>query len=104
VGRGLIQNGPSDLSKNSRFTALTKNLQPAPGFKFHSIIGNHTDSQDVNIMTDDIVTYQSAYLDGAVSNKIIKGGHSIQETPEAVLELRRLLRLHLVDLGLYHPD
>ncbi len=43
------------------------------------------------------------HLDGAVSEKIIKGGHSIQETPEAVLELRRILRLHLQDLGLYKP-
>lgn len=104
VGRDLIQNGPSDLSKKSKFTALTKDINPAPGFKFHSIIGNNTDSDDENIMTDDVVAYQSAYLEGAASNKIIKGGHSVQETPEAVLELRRLLRLHLVDLGLYDPD
>jgi hypothetical protein len=45
----------------------------------------------------------SSHLDGAVSEKIIKGGHSIQETPEAVLELRRILRLHLTELGLYKP-
>ena len=31
----------------------------------------------------------------SISEKIIKGGHSIQETPEALLELRRILRLHL---------
>ena len=55
-------------------------------------------------MTDGVVSYKSAYLEGAASTKIIKGGHSIQETPEAVLELRRLLRLHLVDLGLYKPN
>ncbi|MDV2442128.1 hypothetical protein QR665_22340, partial [Acinetobacter gerneri] len=44
-----------------------------------------------------------AHLDGALSEKIIKGGHSIQETPEAVLELRRILRLQLTELGLYKP-
>ncbi|MDM1782708.1 alpha/beta fold hydrolase [Acinetobacter indicus] len=104
MGHELIQNGPSDLSENSRFMTLTKGIQPPPGFKFHSIIGNTTDSEDVNHMSDGIVSYQSAYLEGAASSKTIKGGHSIQETPEAVLELRRLLRLHLVDLGLYHPD
>lgn len=54
-------------------------------------------------MNDDVVHYNSAHLDGAVSEKIIKGGHSIQQTPEAVLELRRILRLHLQDLGLHKP-
>ena len=52
---------------------------------------------------DGIVPYRSSHLDGAVSEKIIKGGHSIQETPEAVLELRRILKLHLIDHGLYKP-
>lgn len=101
VGHGLIQNGPSDLSHNSKFTLLTKNIMPKKGMVYHSIMGNITDSNDPNIMTDGIVPYKSAHLDGAVSEKIIKGGHSIQETPEAVLELRRILRLHLSDLGIY---
>lgn len=104
IGHDMIQNGPSDLSKNSKFNALTRDVVPYRGFRFHNIMGNTMDSQDKAIMTDDVVPYQSARLDGALSEEIIKGGHSIQETPEAVLELRRLLRLHLVDLGLYDPD
>ncbi|MEG0406359.1 MAG: alpha/beta fold hydrolase, partial [Acinetobacter sp.] len=103
VDNGLIQNGPSDLSKNSNFTRLTKSVVPYKGMKFHSIMGNATKSNDLNIITDDVVPYSSAHLDGALSEKIIKGGHSIQETPEAVLELRRILRLHLTELGLYKP-
>ena len=103
VDNGLIQNGPSDLSKNSNFTRLTKNVVPYKGMKFHSIMGNATKSDDLNIITDDVVPYTSAHLDGALSEKIIKGGHSIQETPEAVLELRRILRLQLTELGLYKP-
>jgi len=70
---------------------------------FHSIIGNMTKSDDPNIITDGIVLYKSAHLEHAVSEKILHGGHSIQETPEAVLELRRILRQHLVDHGLYKP-
>lgn len=103
IGHSVIQNGPSDLSKNSKFTELTEDILPVKGFKYHSIIGNNTDSTDPQLMSDDVVHYNSAHLDGAVSEKIIKGGHSIQETPEAVLELRRILRLHLQDLGLYKP-
>ena len=104
LGHDLIQNGPSDLSENSKFTALTQDIQPSKNIKFHSIIGNTVDTQDTKLMSDDIVSYESAYLNGAVSSKVIKGGHSIQETPEAVLELRRILRLHLTDLGLYGPE
>ncbi|WP_445117039.1 esterase/lipase family protein [Acinetobacter sp. WZC-1] len=101
AGQGLVQNGPSDLSHNSKFTHLTENIMPKNGMVYHSIMGNITNSHDPKVMTDGIVPYTSSHLDGAVSEKIIKGGHSIQETPEAVLELRRILRLHLNQLGLY---
>ncbi|WP_336138865.1 lipase family alpha/beta hydrolase [Acinetobacter ursingii] len=97
VDKGLIQNGPSDLSHKSKFMALTEDINPPKGFVFHSIIGNKTNSKDPDVMTDGIVPYKSAHLDGATSEVIIKGGHSIQKTPEAVLELRRILRQHLVD-------
>ena len=97
IDKGLIQNGPSDLSHKSKFMALTEDINPPKGFVFHSIIGNKTNSKDPDVMTDGIVPYKSAHLDGAKSEVIIKGGHSIQETPEAVLELRRILRQHLVD-------
>ncbi|NNG81826.1 alpha/beta hydrolase [Acinetobacter sp. ANC 5378] len=103
IDHGLIQNGPSDLSHQSKFMELTKDITPRKGLAFHSIMGNITNSDDLNIITDDVVPYKSAHLNGAVSEKIIKGGHSIQETPEAVLELRRILRLHLAQLGLHKP-
>ena len=99
----VIQNGPSDLSKKSKFMELTASIPPEKGLVFHSIMGNITKSDDPNVITDGIVPYKSAHLDGAVSEKIFTGGHSIQETPEAVLELRRILRQHLVDHGLYKP-
>lgn len=99
----VIQNGPSDLSKKSKFMELTADIPPEKGLVFHSIMGNITKSDDPNIITDGIVPYKSAHLDGAVSEKILHGGHSIQETPEAILELRRILRQHLVDHGLYKP-
>ena len=104
LGHGMVQNGPSDLSKNSKFNELTRDVVPYKGFKFHSIMGNSTGSDDINVISDGVVPYKSAHLDGAISEKILKGGHSIQETPEAVLELRRILRLHLTELGLYKPN
>ena len=45
--------------------------------------------------SDGIVPYASSHLEGAASETIIKGGHSIQDTPEAVLTLRKILHQHL---------
>ncbi len=45
--------------------------------------------------SDGIVPYSSSHLEGAASETIISGGHSIQETPEAVLTLRKILHQHL---------
>ena len=103
IDHSLIQNGPSDLSHQSNFIGLTQNIMPRPQLSFHSIIGNNTGLTDPLRINDDVVPYQSAHLQGAASEKIIKGSHSIQETPEAVLELRRILRLHLTENGLYRP-
>lgn len=64
-------------------------------------MGNITKSDDPDTITDGIVPYKSAHLDGAISEKVIKGGHSIQLKPESVLELRRILNQHLIDHGLY---
>ena len=50
-------------------------------------------------MSDGIVPYSSSHLEGAASETIIKGGHGIQETPEAILTLRKILHQHLKD----HP-
>ena len=91
------------LSHKSKFIALTKDVVPPKGYVFHSIMGNITKSDDPNVITDGIVPYKSAHLEGAKSEKVLPGGHSIQLTPQAVLELRRILREHLVEHGLYKP-
>ncbi len=104
IKQSLIQNGPSDLSKNSAFIDLTSDVMPIEKVKYHSLIGNNTNSTDPNLMSDGIVPYQSSHLTGAVSEKIIQGGHSIQDTPQAVIELRRILRQHLQELGIFTPN
>lgn len=92
---GLIKSGPADLSEKSRFMLLTKQILPSKTIAYHSIIGNQSKTTFVEQMSDGIVPYQSSHLEGAVSEKIISGGHSIHESPDAILELRRILRAHL---------
>lgn len=92
---GLVHTGPADLSRDARFMRLTTNIMPIPLVPYHSIIGNKTKSHDPNLMSDGIVPYSSSHLEGAISEKVLNGGHSIHEKPEVILELRRILQSHL---------
>jgi hypothetical protein len=44
---------------------------------------------------DGVVSYRSAHLDEAVSELIVRSGHSVQSHPEAIEEIRRILLQHL---------
>jgi len=64
---------------------------------YHSIIGNEK-TADAAGGTDGIVPYWSSHLDGALSEKIVHSGHSAQDHPLAIREVRRILLLHLKEL------
>jgi hypothetical protein len=59
----------------------------------HSIIGDRGRGDSPN-SSDGVVPYRSAHLDSAESEKIIPYGHSGYQSPEAINELLRILRLH----------
>jgi hypothetical protein len=52
---------------------------------------------------DGLVPYRSSHLAGAASEKVIVSGHSVQETAEAILEVRRILHENLAARRL-HQD
>jgi len=45
--------------------------------------------------TDGVVAYESAHIDGVVSEKIVRSGHSTQSHPETIEEVKRILRENL---------
>jgi pimeloyl-ACP methyl ester carboxylesterase len=45
--------------------------------------------------TDGVVAYESAHLDFAESEKIVRSSHSCQAEPDTILEVRRILLEHL---------
>jgi hypothetical protein len=62
----------------------------APGVIGHSIIavkGEGPFQQD----TDGVVAYSSAHLEGMASELVVTSGHSVQQHPEAIEEVRRIL-------------
>jgi pimeloyl-ACP methyl ester carboxylesterase len=88
-------NGIANLSAKDSFIVKAAGLPISPAVPYHSIIGNHTPDLPLAESSDGIVPYSSSHLEGAVSEKVIASGHSVQETPEAILEIRRIMHLHL---------
>jgi pimeloyl-ACP methyl ester carboxylesterase len=86
-----------NLKASDPFIELSSTLPIAPGLKYHSIIAQRKADVPLAQSDDGLVPYWSAHLDGALSEKVIISGHSVQETPEAVLEVRRILRQDLKD-------
>lgn len=94
-----ISNSIDNLKASDPFVEVSSRLPMVPGLKYHSIIAKRKAEVPTPESDDGLVPYWSAHLDGALSEKVIVSGHSVQETPEAVLEVRRILRedLHQVD-------
>ena len=88
-------NGIANLSANDPFIVNAARLPISPAVPYHSIIGNDTPEKPLTESSDSIVPYSSSHLEGAVSEKVIASGHSVQESPEAILEIRRIMHQHL---------
>jgi hypothetical protein len=82
------------LSDRFPFRQVTSELPIAPGVAYHSIIGCARPASSPAVCSDGLVPYSSAHLEGADSELVVTSGHSVQETPEAILELRRILQQH----------
>ncbi|WP_368621457.1 hypothetical protein [Paraburkholderia sp. BR13444] len=62
-----------------------------PRVCFRSIIAWCRCSGSLEDSDDGVVPYRSAHLAGALSEKAIIAGHSVQQTPRAILKIRRIL-------------
>ena len=89
-----ISSGIDDLQTDSRFMGFYNGLPMAPDVPYHSIIGNKTKA-DTPGGSDGVVAYESSHLEGAASEKIVKSGHTVMDQTQAILEVRRILSLHL---------
>ncbi|MFD0326402.1 esterase/lipase family protein [Lysobacter gummosus] len=95
--KGRPPTGPDDLSPHSLFMRSTEDLPIESGLPYHTIVGQRDTKLPLLQSSDGAVPYRSSHLDGALSEKVIVSGHSVQETPQAILELRRILRLDMAE-------
>lgn len=88
-------NSLDNLSSRDPFIQVSSNLPISPRVRYHSIIGNYTPKLPLANSSDGVVPYTSSHLEGAESEKVISSGHSVQEKPEAIIEIRRIMHMHL---------
>lgn len=91
-----VPNSVDTLAPNNRFVKLINTVPLTPGIPYHSIIGDrgkggnkdHTPPES----TDGIVPYWSSHLEGAQSELVVPSNHSAHQNPQAIAEVRRILR------------
>lgn len=93
-----IPNSVDTLAPNNRFVKAIQTVPITPGIPYHVICGDRGKGGNKDrtkpVMADGIVPYWSSQMDGAVSELIVPSSHSAHQNPQAIEEVRRILKLH----------
>ncbi|MCC4618734.1 alpha/beta hydrolase [Xanthomonas cassavae CFBP 4642] len=84
-----------NLRDTDPFVRATMDLPISPQVRYHTIVGREKPQVPLADSDDGLVPYRSAHLDGAASELVVTSWHSVQETPQAILEIRRILHAQL---------
>ena len=100
----LAKDNPAALGRLTHMPTAVDNMLPgqqfirtlssspiAPGVTTHSIIAVRGIGPPEGL-SDGVVKYESAHLEGVASEKVVRSGHSAQDKPETIEEVRRILR------------
>jgi len=91
--RRAIPTSIENLDKSDAFVQAAADLPISARVRYHSIIAQRRPAVPLEASDDGLVPYWSSHLDGAASEKVVHARHSVQETPPAVMELKRILHL-----------
>jgi hypothetical protein len=79
----------------SPFIRNLSSIALAPDVTAHSIIAVKNPDDPKDEWTDGVVNYGSAHIDGVASELVVHSGHSTQDRPQTIEEVRRILLEHL---------
>jgi len=82
------------MSPTNPWLLALAEIPVAPGVKAHSIVAIKGDDQPPE-GRDGVVSYTSAHVPYVQSELIVRSGHSCQDKPETIEEVRRILIEHL---------
>jgi pimeloyl-ACP methyl ester carboxylesterase len=80
-----------NMDPGSPFVRAFTALPVAEGVSAHSIIAVDNPEDPEQDWDDGVVAYRSARFDGAASELIVHSGHSVQQAPQTIEEVRRIL-------------
>jgi pimeloyl-ACP methyl ester carboxylesterase len=86
-----LPNAVDNMFPGQRFVQTLSTSPIAPGVTTHSIIAVRGIGPPEGL-SDGVVRYESAHLEGVASEKVVRSGHSAQDKPETIEEVRRILR------------
>jgi pimeloyl-ACP methyl ester carboxylesterase len=95
------------LAPDSPILPVMAGARAAPWVRHHNVVGRTSKRSFLSRVTGDgdgVVSYDSAHLEGAASEVVIDADHlKIHRHPLAVLEVHRLLLLHLAEIDAGGP-
>ena len=86
-----IPRSTDNMGPDSPFVKTFSSIPIAPGVIAHSIIAADNPEDPKEESDDGVVPYNSAHIDGVASELVVHSGHSAQESPLAIEEVRRIL-------------
>jgi pimeloyl-ACP methyl ester carboxylesterase len=86
-----IPRSTDNMDSDSPFIKVYSSIRVIPAVTVHSIIAVDNPEDPKEDWNDGVVSYSSAHLDGVASELIVHSGHSTQETPQTIEEVRRIL-------------
>ena len=93
-----IPNSVDTLAPNNRFVRAIQTIPLTPGIPYHVISGDRGKGGNKDktkpVMADGIVPYWSSHMDGAQSELVVPSSHSAHQNPQAIAEVKRILKLH----------
>ncbi len=90
-----MQSSVYGMTPGNPFIDLIVNTPLAPGVTGHSIIAVKDPEVPLDKADDGVVEYTSAHIDGMESELVVTSGHSCQDNPHTINEVRRILLQHI---------
>jgi len=92
-GGGLVPTAVDNMSPGNPFILGLQAIPVVPSVKVNSIVAVEGDGPP-DQGDDGVVKYSAAHIEPVESELIVQSGHSVQGNPNAIEEVRRILRLH----------
>ncbi len=94
-----VPRSTDNMDPKSPFIKNLSSMPIAEGVSAHSIIAVKNPKDPKEKWNDGVVEYKSAHINGVDSELVVNSGHSTQDHPETIEEVRRILLQHLRESG-----